>query len=93
MESKSVTKGSLECSFIAAGKVEQSVEISVTGEYNHSSTDTNTNTVEKVWELTEEVQTPPKSRIIVRLIIMRAKLQVPVKLKTYLYGTTGKRGL
>lgn len=87
---KSTTKASLECSFIAAGKLEQSVEISVTGEYNHSSTDTNTNTVEKVWELTEEVQAPPKSRIVARLVIMRAKLQVPVKLTTYLYGTTRK---
>ncbi|MCR8861030.1 ETX/MTX2 family pore-forming toxin [Bacillus sp. FSL K6-6038] len=85
---KSTTKASLQVKFpFGSGGAEQSLELSVTSEYNHSSTSTTTHTTERLWEVTQPVTVPAYSRVTATLVIMGTTFSVPMDLTANLHGT------
>ncbi|HDR5278216.1 TPA: ETX/MTX2 family pore-forming toxin [Bacillus thuringiensis] len=90
---KSTTKFKVKVGFLVSGEIEQSLEVSLTGEYNHSSTQETTRTTEKLWEITQPVTVPPYSRITATLVIMEANLKIPMTLSANLRGTKLTSGI
>ncbi|WP_277999128.1 phosphatidylinositol-specific phospholipase C domain-containing protein [Bacillus cereus group sp. BfR-BA-01349] len=68
------------------GGVEHSFEVSVSGEYNHSSSETKTNTKEKLWEYTAPIKVPPQTKVEGKIQIYSGSIPVPVTLKSTVWG-------
>jgi len=84
---KSTTKGKIKVGFLIAGEIEQSVEVSLTGEYNHSTTKTTTSTHEELWEYTQPVLVPARSKVIATFYIMGGPVTIPMTLSANIAGT------
>ncbi|MGE7112299.1 ETX/MTX2 family pore-forming toxin [Lysinibacillus sp. NPDC047702] len=84
---KSTTKGKIKVGFLIAGEIEQSVEVSLTGEYNHSTTKTTTSTHEELWEYTQPVLVPARSKVIATFYIMGGPVTIPMTLSANISGT------
>lgn len=84
---KSTTKGKIKVGFLMAGEIEQTVEVSLTGEYNHSTTQTTTSTHERLWEYTQPVLVPARSKVIATFYIMGGPVTVPMTLSANIAGT------
>ncbi|MDZ3952447.1 phosphatidylinositol-specific phospholipase C domain-containing protein [Bacillus thuringiensis] len=68
------------------GGVEHKFEVSVSGEYNHSSSETTTNTTEKLWEYTAPIKVPPNTKVEGKIQIYSGAIPVPVTLKSTVLG-------
>ena len=84
---KSTTKGKIKVGFLMAGEIEQTVEVSLTGEYNHSTTQTTTSSHEELWEYTQPVLVPARSKVIATMYIMGGPVTVPMTLSANIAGT------
>lgn len=80
-------KGTVTANFlVSGGTAEANVELSLTGEYNYSSTTANVNQTEKTWEITENVSVASHTSLTSQLIIMQADIRVPMILNSNLIG-------
>ncbi|ARX70226.1 ETX/MTX2 family pore-forming toxin Cry64Ba [Bacillus thuringiensis] len=73
--------------FVGGGSTEHSIEVSVSGEYNHSSSETKTNTSQKTWEYNSPILVPAKTKVTATLDIYAGPVVVPVTLKSTVTGT------
>ncbi|MEH7219486.1 ETX/MTX2 family pore-forming toxin [Bacillus toyonensis] len=86
----SVTQFTAEVNFKAIGSsIEQTIGVSMTGEYNYSSSLTKTTEKSRSWILTQPVVVPPFSRVTCTLLIYNAPFSVPVDLNCNVFGTLG----
>lgn len=84
---KSTTKAKVKVDFLMAGsELEQSLELSFTSEYNHSSTETTSTKESRSWGISQPIKVPPYSKIICTQYIMGGTVNVPVKLNATLRG-------
>ncbi|MDZ3952448.1 ETX/MTX2 family pore-forming toxin [Bacillus thuringiensis] len=68
------------------GEISNSIEIAVTSEYNHSTSETQTNTTEKIWEYTRPVIVPPRTKVTATLEVYAGPVKVPVTLRSTITG-------
>ncbi|QIW21378.1 ETX/MTX2 family pore-forming toxin [Bacillus thuringiensis] len=65
---------------------DQTFTLNTTSEYNHSSTETTTQTTERLWELTQPVRVAPRSQVISTLTVFGGKAEIPMTLNANLLG-------
>ncbi|MEB8648098.1 ETX/MTX2 family pore-forming toxin [Bacillus cereus] len=83
---KSTTKFKISVGFLAAGELEQSVEVAVNFEYNYSSTTTETHSVERGWVITQPIIAPPRTIVEATLLIYAGSVDVPIDLNATIVG-------
>ncbi|QIW21381.2 ETX/MTX2 family pore-forming toxin [Bacillus thuringiensis] len=66
--------------------LEQTFTVNVNSEYNHSSTETTTQTTERLWKVTQPVSVLPYTRIVATLTIMGGEVEIPMTLNANLLG-------
>lgn len=75
-----------EASIFLVGSIEQTIEVSLDLEYDYSSTNTESHTLEKSWTLELPVVAPPYSKIVCTLLIYSADYEIPVNLEATING-------
>nr|BAJ05397.1 crystal protein [Bacillus thuringiensis] len=89
---KSTTSFKVKVGFLVSGEINQSIEVAITGEYNHSSTETTTTTNEKLWQVTQPVIIPPYTQVTATLQIFSGPFVVPAKTKATIQGKGTNNG-
>ncbi|PEM46677.1 hypothetical protein COF80_00065 [Bacillus toyonensis] len=65
---------------------DQTFTLTTTSEYNHSSTETKTQTTERLWELTQPVRVAPHTQVVTTLTIFGGEARIPMTLNANLLG-------
>nr|AAL26871.1 crystal protein NT40KD [Bacillus thuringiensis serovar dakota] len=83
----STTKFTANVNFKAIGSgIDQTIAVAVTGEYNYSSSQTITTQRTRVWDVTQPVIVPPRTRIVATLLIYDAPFSIPIDLNCEVTG-------
>ncbi|ARX70227.1 ETX/MTX2 family pore-forming toxin Cry64Ca [Bacillus thuringiensis] len=76
----------MKVNLLLVGGVSNSIAVSISAEYNYSSSETETNITEKAWEYNRPVLVLPRTKVTATLSIYSGSFTIPVTLKSTISG-------